>query len=268
MPDWSVMHTLMLTLSIVKLGSEILDDPNSFETALFAFSKIDDPKILVHSGGSIGSQLAEKLGITPEKLTEQHPSGNRTTDILINLYAGILNKKVVDRLQSLGCDAVGLIESEAGSTLTKTKKLGPITISKKGDIKKIYTPVVGNLLKDGLTPVFCAITQNGEGQVFKTNANAMATALALELIKDFQIVLKYCDKRDGLLADPNNGASILKSLSNKEYKNIKKTGNLNDDAITLIDYAFEAKKAKVKNVFICGLAGIQQNSVFQGTEII
>jgi acetylglutamate kinase len=54
---------------------------------------------------------------------------------------------------------------------------------------------IGKLLDGGFTPVFCALTHDGEGQLLNTNADTIASALAVALSKLYETTLVYCLKR-------------------------------------------------------------------------
>ncbi|HBG24357.1 MAG TPA: acetylglutamate kinase, partial [Rikenellaceae bacterium] len=65
----------MKTLTVIKIGGNIIDRPDELEVFLEKFEKIDGPKILVHGGGVLASEMADKLGIK----TKMH-QGRRITD--------------------------------------------------------------------------------------------------------------------------------------------------------------------------------------------
>ncbi len=258
----------MQPLTIVKIGGRLLDDPDKLEHALFSFSRIKSPKILVHGGGTQSNELIKTLGIAPDSTKEPPETNGRTLEIIFMVYAGLLNKKVVSRLQSLGCDAIGLTGADGNTILAKKQKMGPINFGLTGDIKKVYTPFIESLLKDSLTPVFCTITHNGKGQLLSANADTIATSLASALTSQYDVTLKYCFEKKGVLSNPTDDDSVVKTLSKREFNKYKKGGVFNDSMITKLQNAFQAKKAKVNHVFICGVSGIDEGSAFTGTEII
>ena len=81
----------------------MVDDPAALEVS-FDFSK-KGAKILIHGGGVMATQMAERLGIK----TYMH-KGRRITDFetlktVTMVYAGWINKSIVATLQQ-GCNAV------------------------------------------------------------------------------------------------------------------------------------------------------------------
>jgi acetylglutamate kinase len=53
----------MKTLTIIKIGGNVIDDERSLNKFLLSFSKIKGQKILVHGGGKLATKLSAKLGI-------------------------------------------------------------------------------------------------------------------------------------------------------------------------------------------------------------
>ena len=257
----------MHQITIIKIGGKLLDDPEKLENALFSFSKIKGHKILVHGGGTKSNELSEKLGIATQMVEGRRITDDRSLEIVVMVYAGLLNKTVVGQLQSMGCDAIGLSGADGNTILAKKRKIGPVNFGFAGDIEKIYTPFIESLLRDGLTPVFCAITHNGKGQLLNTNADTIAASLAASLSEKFDVTLKFIFEKKGVLTDTNNDDSILKKLTKRQYNKYKKEGQISDGMIPKLDNAFLAKKGKVGQVFVCGLSGIEEGSIFSGTEI-
>ena len=53
----------MKELFVIKVGGNIIDDEEKLELFLKKFHAIDSPKILVHGGGKLATELSAKLGI-------------------------------------------------------------------------------------------------------------------------------------------------------------------------------------------------------------
>jgi acetylglutamate kinase len=62
-------------LSIIKIGGNVIQEENQLSKFLRSFSKMEGLKILVHGGGKLATQLAEKLGIQSQLV-----GGRRITD--------------------------------------------------------------------------------------------------------------------------------------------------------------------------------------------
>jgi len=53
----------MKELIIIKIGGNVIDNEKELKKFLTHFSHIKSPKILVHGGGKLATQLSAKLGI-------------------------------------------------------------------------------------------------------------------------------------------------------------------------------------------------------------
>ncbi|MDZ7682227.1 MAG: hypothetical protein U5J63_11090 [Fodinibius sp.] len=65
----------MDTLNITKIGGNIVNDTQQLDMFLDKFLKLDQPKIVVHGGGSSASDMCKKLDIPI-----QMKDGRRITD--------------------------------------------------------------------------------------------------------------------------------------------------------------------------------------------
>ena len=254
----------MEALRLVKIGGKLLDDASALEQVIRDFSKIDGPKILVHGGGKKASELCRKMGIQPQLKEGRRITDETTLDIVTMVYAGLLNKNIVSQLQSHACNAIGFSGADANMIRSKKRAANPIDFGFVGDIETINSVLLKRLLNQGLTPVFCAITHDGKGQLLNTNADTIAASLAATLANDFEVLLKFCFEKEGVLANPLDDASVFPFLSKKEYELYRQKGTISDGMIPKLDNAFAAKAANVHRVMICGVSGIFEQ---KGTEI-
>src|SRR5690606_27636476 len=117
------------------------------------------------------------------------------------VYAGLTNKKVVSSLQKFGCDAVGLSGADGNTIKAVKRPVKEIDYGYVGDIlvDSVNLLSIKKFLEAGFTPVFSAITHNGLGQLLNTNADTIASALAVSLSRTFESRLIYCFEMKGVL---------------------------------------------------------------------
>ena len=65
-------------LKVIKIGGNVIDNPDALETFLEAFAAVSGPKILVHGGGAIASRTLKNLFM---KLGKFPPNNNTTLTI-------------------------------------------------------------------------------------------------------------------------------------------------------------------------------------------
>ena len=89
----------MKNLSIIKIGGNIVDKPEALQTFLNNLSKYEGPKILIHGGGAIATQLSAKLGIEVQMHNGRRVTDYETLKLVTMVYAGLINKQIVASLQ-------------------------------------------------------------------------------------------------------------------------------------------------------------------------
>ncbi len=245
-------------LTILKIGGKLLDDDHHLGLVLSAFANIEGPKILVHGGGKKGSEISRRLGIEPQMVEGRRITDAATLEVVTMVYAGLLNKTVVAKLQALGCNAIGLSGADGNAILAKKRGAGAIDYGFAGDIETVNNALIVNFLENNLTPVFSPITHDGQGQLLNTNADTIARMLAVSLAQNFEVTLKFCFEKNGVLLDPSDDASVLPMLDSVAYEGYKSSGVISEGMLPKLDNAFAAKNGGVKEVWVCGIEGIAE----------
>lgn len=254
----------MKPLTIIKIGGKLLDDEAVLNRLVTSFSKIKTSKILVHGGGKRASEFCLKLGIKPKMLNGRRITDQPALEVATMVYAGLINKKLVSLLQGIDCNAIGFSGADGNLITAQKRPVREIDYGFAGDIQSVNASLLISFLEKGITPVFCAITHNGAGQLLNTNADTIATALATALAGHFEVSLKFCFEKEGVLADPLDEASVISVLSKEDYTTYRKNGTISEGMIPKLDNAFTARASNIKKVMICGVSGIIEQ---KGTEI-
>ena len=151
--------------------------------------------------------------------------------------------------------------------LAKKRPAGERDYGFVGEVVGINKALIISFLNQKLAPVFCAITHDGQGQLLNTNADTIATMLATGLASDFEVTLKFCFEKKGVVFDPANEDAVIPNLDAGVYARYKSEGVITDGMIPKLDNAFSAITAGVKEVVICGREGIAPGSFQKGTTI-
>ena len=251
-------------LFIIKVGGNVVDNPTVLSQVLDDFAAIPHNKILVHGGGKIADVLLKKMNIEPKKVEGRRITDEDTLDVVTMVYAGLINKKIVAQLQARGCNALGLTGADANSILAHKRNKGNIDYGFAGDIDAINTEGVANLLKTVQTLVFAPITHDKKGQLLNTNADTIASTLAVGLSKIFNVTLKYVFEKQGVLANIKDEDSVIPNISYTAFQQGKSDGTFFEGMIPKLDNAFDAMKSGVQSVVICGTEGILRET---GTKL-
>jgi len=253
----------MNTLHVIKIGGNVIDDPAQLERFLSDFADLRGNKILVHGGGKIVTKLSKDLGIESELIEGRRVTDAETLNVVVMVYAGLINKKIVASLQKLNCNAIGLAGAD-GNIIRATKRplrkvlsfgedLGEaIDYGFVGDLddSSVDAQAIYKLVQAGFTPVFSAITHDGNGQLLNTNADTIASVIAVSMSGLYTTSLVYCFEKSGVLKDVNDESSIIKNINEEEYKELKKEGVIHSGMIPKLDNAFEAIGKGLREVCI------------------
>jgi acetylglutamate kinase len=214
------------------------------------FAALEGPKILVHGGGKEATQMAKKLGVKVKLIEGRRVTDAQNLNLITMLYAGKLNKTIVAQLQALGCQSLGLSGADGNSILAEKRPAKPIDFGFVGDLKTVNNSFFDLLLKEGISPVCCALSHDGNGQLLNTNADTIAATVAASLSNHYEVHLLYCFEKNGVLKDLNNDNSIIPSLNESDYKNLKTKGLLHTGMLPKLQNCFTALKKGVKYVKI------------------
>ena len=242
----------MEEIFIIKISGNIIDDPIALESFLGDFASINVKKILVHGGGRIATRIGEQMGIQPQYINGRRITDAATIDLVTMVYGGLINKMIVARLQSLGCNAIGLTGADANIIPAVKRPVKEIDYGFVGDLDSSGLGVksLDLFLENGLSPVLAPLTHDGEGQILNTNADTIASWVAACLSKKYAVRLIYCFEKKGILENMEDEASVIPLITKDRYKELLKDQKLFDGILPKIDNAFTAIDNGVKEVLI------------------
>jgi len=265
----------MEQLLVIKIGGNVIDNAPALESFLKKFATIDTKKILVHGGGKIATKIGDQLGIQSNYINGRRVTDAQTIDLVTMVYGGLVNKKIIAKLQSLKCNAIGLTGADA-NLIPAVKR--PVVYSKptSGDagdeINAIDFGFVGDvttnslgienleiLLTNNFTLVFAPLTHDGNGQILNTNADTIASSLAIVLSKKYAVRLIYCFEKKGVLENVADVNSIIPLITKEKYAHLKAENKLFDGIFPKIDNALDAIDNGVKEVLIGDAEDLLQN---------
>lgn len=241
----------MSNLTVIKVGGNVIDDPTALKRFLTTFAQLPGSKLLVHGGGKIATQVADKLGIETRMVDGRRITDQPMLDVVTMVYGGLVNKQIVARLQALDLNAIGLTGADASTVLAKKRPVKDIDYGMVGDIAEVDSGQIQFFLRQDLTPVFAPITYNKAGDLLNTNADTMASAIAVDMSKHNDVTLVYCFEKKGVLKDPTDGNSVIGELTPALYADYKTAGTINKGMIPKLDNAFKALENGVVKVIIC-----------------
>lgn len=237
-------------LSIIKIGGNVVNSPTEMDLFLKDFAALEGYKILVHGGGKIASEVSASMGLEPKMTGGRRITDEQTLDVVTMVYAGLLNKKIVSKLQGFDCDAIGLSGADGNSIRAHKRVVKDLDYGFAGDVDAVNSGRIESLLRSGLSPVFCAITHDKKGQLLNTNADTIASELAKGLSGELDVELLYCFEKDGVLEDVEKKDSVVEHLDARKYEQMKANGQIAEGMLPKLKNCFEALEKGVSRVVI------------------
>lgn len=255
--------------TVVKVGGALLEEPNRLSSLLDDLAAIDGPLILVHGGGPQATRIARLLGHEPVMIDGRRVTDRGMLEVVTMVYAGLNNKGVVAGLAARGVEAVGLSGADLSLLRAVRRPIREIDYGYVGDLTPAGVNVarLDELLRKGIVPVVAPLTWDGEGGLLNTNADTIATVIAIALAEGgLGVSLLMIMETPGLLRDDSDPDSVIGEVDRPRVDELKSTGALAGGILPKVDNALSAVDGGVTVVRIGDAMMLRDDSA--GTRII
>ena len=185
--------------------------------------------VLLHGGSHETNLLAERLGHPPRFVTSPSGFTSRYTDramleIFMMAYAGKVNKLIVERLQRLGVNAVGLagldgrvLEGQRKATIriVEDGKQRVLRDDWTGTVERVNAALLRMLIDAGYLPVVAPLASSFDGEAVNVDGDRAAAAVAAALGAEALLLLSNVP---GLLRAFPDEASLIAHIPRGEVE--------------------------------------------------
>ena len=233
---------------VVKYGGNAMISPELRDAVisdLILLSLVGIQVAVVHGGGPEISDMLKRLDIPSRFVDGLRCTDEATMDVVQQVLCGKVNKDLVARINRQGGRALGLCGMDAGlfQAVRLDEKYGLV-----GEITRVEPDVVVDALDLGYIPVVSTVAMGVDGNsAYNINADTAAAKLAVALKAEKLLLLT--DVR-GLLRDPGDESTMLKSVRASEIPGLIKDGVIQGGMIPKIDCAVEAVRSGVSSTVI------------------
>ena len=245
-------------LKVIKIGGNIVDNPEKLEAFLNDFAHLSGKKILVHGGGKVATTISKALGIETQMIGGRRVTDEQTLKVVTMVYAGAINKTIVAGLQGRGCNAVGLSGADGAFIRSVRRSPIPVDYGFVGDPESINSGLVKTLTDAGYIIVAAPITYDPvAGGVLNTNADTVAQTIATGMAETGEEVeLVYCFEKKGVLSNVDDENSVIPKITEADFEELRSRGIVADGMLPKIENAFKAIRGGVRQVVICSAENI------------
>lgn len=248
----------MEKITVVKIGGNVVDNHIALLQFVRDFEALQGPKILVHGGGKEATRMAAAMDVPTKMIGGRRVTSREMLDVVTMVYAGLINKRIVAMLQQAGCNAMGLCGADGAVVRAVRRSPEPIDFGYVGDIPDdgVNSALLSSLLQAGIVPVICAITYDGDGGLLNSNADGVASSMALGAARIAPTQLVYCFEKAGVLTDVDDDSSLIPSINHENFGLLKNQGVIADGMIPKIENALKAIDKGVTSVVIKSAANL------------
>ncbi|HEY5734824.1 MAG TPA: acetylglutamate kinase [Gammaproteobacteria bacterium] len=242
---------------VIKYGGNAMVDENlksSFARDIVLMKLVGLNPVVVHGGGPQIGHLLKRIGKESEFVDGMRVTDRETMDVVEMVLGGLVNKEIVNLINSHGGKAVGLTGKDGGlihaakmqmtrnDPATETSEI--IDIGHVGEVESIDTSVLDMLIHGDFIPVVAPIGVGKDGHSYNINADLVAGKLAEVMAAEKLILLT---NTSGIL---DQNGQLLSGLSASDVSQLIKDGVIHGGMLPKVRCALDAINSGVRSSHI------------------
>lgn len=240
---------------VVKLGGSVMDDLAAERELLrdvVFMNYVGMQPIIVHGGGKEISRAMDEAGLEPIFVQGLRYTDDRTLAIAEHVLCGRINRRIVETLESLGVEAIGLNSLTSCVLFADRLYLGGepgrrIDIGYVGRIEEVNAKVLKLLCGADTIPVIAPIARDRTGGKLNVNADTAAGEVAAAVGAEKLVMVS---DTHGIRTDPKDPESFRPSLDRQEIAELMRAGIIDQGMIPKVEACLRALDAGGKKAHI------------------
>jgi acetylglutamate kinase len=229
-------------------GNAMIDDAlkESFARDIVMMKAVGMNPVVVHGGGPQINGTLARVGKSTEFIDGLRVTDSETMDVVEMVLGGLVNKEIVNLINSHGGNAVGLTGKDGNMIRAQKISSGKpdVDYGHVGEVVSINSAVVETLEAQGFIPVIAPIGSDADGATYNINADSVAGALARKLQAEKLILMT---NTSGVL---DKQGKLLTGLNALQIDTFKADGTIQGGMMPKVDCALDAVKSGVKTSHI------------------
>jgi acetylglutamate kinase len=242
-------------ITVIKLGGSVMEHETALRHTLLDIvfmETVGMRPVVVHGGGAAIDRAMDAAGLVPRKIKGRRYTDDATLAIVEQVLAYDTNEALARQIEELGGRAMPLNFRTTnvlfGERITLQGDGGePIDLGHVGQVTRVDRTTVENLCYAGQVPVIPSMALDASGGKLNVNADTAATAVAQSLGAE---KLMYMSDVNGVRRDKNDANSIIHSLTDREARELIRTGVIDSGMIPKVEACLDTLERGVRKVHI------------------
>jgi acetylglutamate kinase len=255
---------------VLKISGKVTEDRSilaSLAEEIALLHQVGIRVTVVHGGGAQATQLAERLGLETKLINGRRVTDDDTLEVVKMVFAGKISVEILSALRAHHIHAVGVSGIDGNVVLARrrskkrvvnreTGKRETIDFGNVGDVVEVDPRLLTTLLDAGYLPVVSPLAADEAGHVYNVNADAIASALAVEMAAEKLILLSDVP---GVLARRGDPESLISRLTAAEARKLARSPAVTGGMVAKLEEISRVAQAGVHAVHIVN--GNQRNAL-------
>lgn len=202
--------------------------------------------IIVHGGGKEISKWVGKVGMEPEFINGLRKTDEATMEIA-EMVLGKVNKSLVQMVEELGVNAIGISGKDGGLLKVDRKYSNGQDIGYVGEVKEVNPKILFDLLEKDFLPIICPVGLDDNFDTYNINADDAACAIARAVNAE---KLAFLTDIEGVYKDPEDKSTLISELTVSGAKELIGGGNIGGGMLPKLNNCIDAIDNGVSRVHI------------------
>lgn len=202
--------------------------------------------IIVHGGGKEISKWVGKVGMEPEFINGLRKTDEATMEIA-EMVLGKVNKSLVQMVEGLGVNAIGISGKDGGLLKVDKKYSNGQDIGYVGEVKEVNPKILFDLLEKDFLPIICPVGLDDNYDTYNINADDAACAIARAVNAE---KLAFLTDIEGVYKDPSDKSTLISELTVSGAKDLINGGNIGGGMLPKLNNCIDAIDNGVSRVHI------------------
>ncbi|MEC7226130.1 MAG: acetylglutamate kinase [Candidatus Latescibacterota bacterium] len=239
---------------VVKYGGSTMVGDQEEDTVLkdiVFMASVGICPVIVHGGGPAINRRLEERGVETERINGLRVTDKATMGVVEDVLFGEVNAGIVRDIEAVGGKAVGISGKDA--EVLNVRKYwantadGPVDIGFVGDVERVSTEPITDLIENGMIPVVAPIGRGEDGQSYNVNADTAAGEIAAALRAE---KLVFLTDVTGIMRDPEEPSTLISTLPVLDVDHLVEEAVISGGMMPKVEACVKAVKSGVRKTHV------------------